>query len=56
MRLSGAATTPFKYGSDGNVLENLFSNTGWVCTNATAQADIADAGFWPLHAGTTTGS
>ena len=30
------------------MLENLFSNTGWVCTNATAQADIATAGFWPL--------
>jgi len=54
--ISGAVTTPFKYGSDGNVLENLFSNTGWVCTNATAQQDIADAGFWPLHTGTTTGS
>jgi hypothetical protein len=37
------------------VLENLFSNTGWVCTNATAQADIADAGFWPLTTGATTG-
>ncbi|MFZ2015445.1 MAG: hypothetical protein WAV00_16630, partial [Nocardioides sp.] len=54
--IAGAVTTPFKYGSDANVLENLFSNTGWVCTNATAQADIADAGFWPLHSGSSTGS
>ena len=35
---------------DGGVLENLFSNTGWVCNNATAQTDIANAGFWPLRA------
>lgn len=54
--ISGATTTPFLYGSDGGVLENLFSNTGWVCTNGTAQADIAGAGFWPLASGTTTGS
>ncbi|MGC4110275.1 MAG: Ig-like domain repeat protein [Nocardioides sp.] len=53
--IAGADTTPFLYGSDGNVLENLFSNTGWVCTNATAQADIANAGFWPLQTGTTSG-
>jgi ABC-type phosphate transport system substrate-binding protein len=53
--IAGAATTPFVYGSDGGVLENLFSNTGWVCTNATAKADIAGAGFWPLQTGTTTG-
>jgi ABC-type phosphate transport system substrate-binding protein len=54
--ISGAVTTPFKYGADGGLLEGLFSNTGWVCTDATAQQDIADAGFWPLHSGTTTGS
>lgn len=53
--ISGATTTPFKYGSDGGVLEGLFSDTGWVCTNGTAQADIAGAGFWPLQSGTTTG-
>ena len=53
--IAGAATTPFVYGSDGGVLENLFSNTGYVCTNATAKADIAGAGFWPLQEGTTTG-
>jgi ABC-type phosphate transport system substrate-binding protein len=53
--ISGADTTPFLYGSDGNVLENLFSATGWVCTNDTAQADIAGAGFWPLQTGTTAG-
>jgi ABC-type phosphate transport system substrate-binding protein len=54
--IAGAPTTPFKYGADNNVLENLFSNTGWVCTNATAQADIANAGFWPLTAGSNTGN
>jgi ABC-type phosphate transport system substrate-binding protein len=54
--ISGAATTPFLYGSDSNVLENLFSSTGWVCTNATAQTDIAQAGFWPLKSGTATGN
>lgn len=53
--ITGAVTTPFVYGADGGVLENLFSNTGWVCTNATAKADIADAGFWPLQEGTTAG-
>jgi ABC-type phosphate transport system substrate-binding protein len=53
--ISGATTTPFLYGSDSNVLENLFSSTGWVCTNSTAQADIAGAGFWPLQTGTTAG-
>jgi len=53
--ITGATTTPFIYGSDSGVLENLFSNTGWVCTNATAKADIAGAGFWPLQTGTTTG-
>ena len=53
--IAGAATTPFVYGSDGGVLENLFSNTGYVCTNATAKADIAGAGFWPLQTGTATG-
>jgi ABC-type phosphate transport system substrate-binding protein len=51
--ISGATTTPFKYGADGNVLENLFSPTGFVCSNATAQADIANAGFWPLPAPAT---
>src|SRR5262245_26016828 len=54
--IAGAATTPFLYGSDSNLLENLFSNTGWVCTDATAQADIADAGFWPLQSGSATGN
>ncbi len=54
--ISGADSTPFLYGSDGGVLEGLFSNTGWVCTDATAQADISDAGFWPLVSGTATGS
>ena len=55
--ITGAASTPFVYGSDSGVLENLFSNTGWVCTNATAQTDIAGAGFWPLqHTGTTAGN
>ena len=54
--IAGAATTPFVYGADGGLLESLFSNTGYVCSNATAQADIAGAGFWPLHTGTTTGS
>lgn len=53
--ISGAVSTPFLYGSDSNVLENLFSGTGWVCTNATAQTDIANAGFWPLQTGTTAG-
>jgi ABC-type phosphate transport system substrate-binding protein len=53
--ISGAVTTPFLYGSDGGLLEGLFSNTGWVCTNSVAQADIAGAGFWPLAQGTTTG-
>src|SRR4029079_14145746 len=52
--IAGAATTPFLYGSDANLLENLFSNTGFVCTNATAQADIANAGFWPLQSGSAT--
>ncbi|HVS68654.1 MAG TPA: substrate-binding domain-containing protein [Mycobacteriales bacterium] len=47
--ISGAATTPFLYGSDNNVLESIFSNTGWICTNATAQADIAALGDWPLN-------
>jgi ABC-type phosphate transport system substrate-binding protein len=51
--IAGAATTPFVYGSDGGVLENLFSNTGWVCTNATAKADVAGAGFWPLQTSPT---
>ena len=54
--IAGAATTPFVYGADGNVLENLFSGTGYVCTNATAKADIAGAGFWPLQTGTTSGN
>ncbi len=54
--ISGAATTPFLYGSDGGLLEGLFSNTGYVCTNATAQADIATAGFWPLQSGASTGN
>lgn len=54
--ISGAATTPFLYGSDGGVLEGLFSNTGWVCTNATAQADITGAGFWPLLSGSAAGN
>lgn len=53
--ISGASTTPFLYGSDNNVLENIFSNTGWICTNATAQADISNAGFWPLKSGSATG-
>ncbi|HVT65680.1 MAG TPA: substrate-binding domain-containing protein [Mycobacteriales bacterium] len=47
--ISGAATTPFLYGSDSNVLEGIFSNTGWLCTNATAQADIAALNEWPLN-------
>jgi hypothetical protein len=46
--ITGAATTPFLYGSDSNVLEGIFSNTGWLCTNATAQADIATLNEWPL--------
>ncbi|HEX3705279.1 MAG TPA: hypothetical protein VHV76_01490, partial [Mycobacteriales bacterium] len=46
--ISGAPTTPFLYGSDSNVLEGIFSNTGWLCTNATAQADIAALNEWPL--------
>jgi ABC-type phosphate transport system substrate-binding protein len=46
--ISGATTTPFLYGSDSNVLEGIFSNTGWLCTNATAQADIAALNEWPL--------
>ena len=54
--ITGAATTPFLYGSDGGLLEGLFSNTGYVCTNATAQAAIATAGFWPLQAGSSTGN
>jgi ABC-type phosphate transport system substrate-binding protein len=53
--ISGAVSTPFLYGSDGGVLEGLFSNTGFVCTNATAQTDIANAGFWPLQSGSATG-
>jgi ABC-type phosphate transport system substrate-binding protein len=48
-------TSPFIYGSDSNVLENLFSGTGWVCTNSTAQTDITNAGFWPLKTGTAAG-
>jgi ABC-type phosphate transport system substrate-binding protein len=52
--ISGAVTTPFKYGADGGLLEGLFSSTGWVCSNATAQADINGAGFWPLPQGTTS--
>ncbi len=54
--IAGAASTPFIYGADGNVLENLFSGTGYVCTNATAKADIAGAGFWPLQTGTASGN
>ncbi|MGN6473421.1 MAG: substrate-binding domain-containing protein [Mycobacteriales bacterium] len=46
--ISGASTTPFLYGSDSGVLEGIFSNTGWICTNATAQADIASLNEWPL--------
>jgi ABC-type phosphate transport system substrate-binding protein len=46
--ITGAPTTPFLYGSDSNVLEGIFSNTGWLCTNATAQADIAALNEWPL--------
>jgi ABC-type phosphate transport system substrate-binding protein len=53
--VTGAGTTPFLYGSDSNALENIFKNDGYVCTNATAQADIAGAGFWPLAAGTAVG-
>lgn len=55
-------STPFIWGdtavghSDaGGFLESIFSNTGWVCTNATAQTDIANAGFWPLQSGSATG-
>ena len=47
--ITGATTTPFLYGSDSNVLEGIFSNTGWICTNATAQADIAALNEWPLN-------
>ncbi|WP_151084684.1 substrate-binding domain-containing protein [Nocardioides cynanchi] len=54
--ITDAVTTPFLYGSDGGLLEGLFSSTGYVCTNATAQADIATAGFWPLQAGSSTGN
>ena len=54
--IAGATTTPFLYGSDAGLLENLFSNTGFVCTNAIAQADIANAGFWPLQSGSATGN
>lgn len=46
--ISGATTTPFLYGSDNNVLEGIFGSTGWICTNATAQADIAALNEWPL--------
>jgi ABC-type phosphate transport system substrate-binding protein len=46
--ITGATTTPFLYGSDNNVLEGIFSNTGWICTNSTAQADIAALNEWPL--------
>ncbi|HWA65637.1 MAG TPA: substrate-binding domain-containing protein [Mycobacteriales bacterium] len=46
--IAGATTTPFLYGSDNNVLEGIFSNTGWICTNSTAQADIAALNEWPL--------
>lgn len=53
--ISGVDSTPFLYGSDGNALESVFSNTGWICTNATAQGDINNAGFWPLKSGTATG-
>jgi ABC-type phosphate transport system substrate-binding protein len=53
--ITGAVTTPFKYGSDGNLLETIFGNNGWVCSNATATQDIGDAGFWPLPTGSTTG-
>ena len=53
--IAGAASTPFIYGADAGVLEALFSNTGYVCTNATAKADIAAAGFWPLQEGTVVG-
>ena len=47
--ISGAQTTPFLYGSDNGVLEGIFSNTGWLCTNATAQADVASLNEWPLN-------
>lgn len=53
--IAGATTTPFLYGSDGNALESLFSNTGWICSNATAKTDINNAGFWPLKTGSVTG-
>ncbi|HEX4465345.1 MAG TPA: substrate-binding domain-containing protein [Solirubrobacterales bacterium] len=49
--------TPFLYGADGGALEALFNpQTGWVCNNATARTDIANAGFWPLATGTSVGN
>jgi ABC-type phosphate transport system substrate-binding protein len=37
---NGASTNP--------ALQAIFGNKGWVCTNATAQADIKSYGFLPL--------
>jgi ABC-type phosphate transport system substrate-binding protein len=55
-------STPFIWGDtaaghtdDGGFLEAIFGSDGWLCTNATATQDIADAGFWPLPVGATTG-
>ena len=36
-------------------LQPLFSSTGWLCTNATAQKDITSYGFITLPAGTAPG-
>jgi len=36
-------------------LQKYFSSTGWVCTSATAKADIKDYGFLVLPAGTAPG-
>ncbi|WP_406090896.1 PstS family phosphate ABC transporter substrate-binding protein [Kitasatospora purpeofusca] len=42
-------------GTLGTALRGIFGTTGWVCTNATAQADIVSYGFLPVGScGTTT--
>ncbi|MFB7911435.1 MULTISPECIES: PstS family phosphate ABC transporter substrate-binding protein [unclassified Kitasatospora] len=35
----------------GTALRSIFGTTGWVCTNATAKADLKSFGFLPLNAG-----
>lgn len=36
-------------------LQKYFGPSGWICTNATAKADIANYGFLTLPAGAAAG-